>query len=228
MNYPLRSIAFVAELIHPPMQHSADALQRMHSVVFNDEECRYQNFQIVPHGAQMVNPQKKPNVISCCTVLRDRIQVREELTGIGRDDFRSRLLRISQVAVTNLAIPVFVVRQFIVRSLVNPRHVHDSRDFLGSNVLNKDEEYFKSFETDPDLLGLRFSFGAPDQGDGIFNVRVESYAQDARSLFLENVGTFRRPQPVNDLDAVSEDFDTVYTYLEKRIVPFIARFDSTP
>ncbi len=227
MNYPLRSIAFVADLIHPPMQHNPDDLQRMHSVVFNDTECKYQNFQVVPHGAQMANPQKRPNVISCCTVLQDRIQVREELTGIGMEEFRSRLLRIGQIAVTNLRIPVFVVRQFIVRSLVNPRHVQDSRQFLGSSILKKDDQYFDIFEKDPDLLGLRFSFGSPGQTDGLFNVRIESYAQDARSLFLENVGTFRQPKAVNDLDGISDDFDAVYTYMEKRIIPFIARFDVT-
>ena len=230
MNYPLRSIAFVAELIHPPMRHGAENLQRVHSAAFNDEDCSYRNFQLLPAGAQLANPMKKPNVLSVCTLLPDRIQVREELTGIGRDEFRTRLLRLVRIAVNNLGIQALVARQFVVRSLINPRTSHDSREFLGRAVMGLEAERFKDFGGAPGLIGLRLTLKAPEGEEGLFNVRVESYAQDARSLFLECVGTFRAPLNVagDGADDLGGEFDRVYAYVRDRVVPFVARFDHAP
>jgi hypothetical protein len=225
MNYPLRSIAFMADLIHPPMRHSTENLQKVHGHVFNDEECAYQNFQIIPGGAQMVNTANRPNVVSCCNILQDRVQIREEMTGIGRDDFRNRALRIAQVAVQDLLIPVFVARQLVVRSLINPKHSEDSRRFLGESIFKMGEKDFEPLDLSPNLLGLRFAFQSASPQDPIYNIRVESYTQDSRSLFLENVATFRKPITVASIDDIGTDFDTVYNYVKNNIVPFVARFD---
>ena len=91
MNYPMRSIAFISEMIHPPVNHDPVKLQKLHSAAFEDQECQYQNFQMLPAGAQMSNPQKKRFTVSSCTMLNDRIQVREEMTGISREDLEVRL-----------------------------------------------------------------------------------------------------------------------------------------
>jgi hypothetical protein len=228
MSYPLRSIAFVADLIHPPLQHKSEALQRVHSVVFNDEECQYKNFQLMPGGAQLINPPKKNNYVSCCTIMQDRIQVREEMTGIGRDDFRSRVLRIATTAVNNLQIPVFVVRQFVVRSLINTRNYEDTREFIAQSLLKMTAEDFQPLGGDPGLLGLRFAFQTSSIEEGIYNVRIESYTNDARSLFLENVASFRKPITNQNIDDIGADFDTAYSFIESRLIPFVARFDKAP
>ena len=55
MSYGLRSIAFVAELIHPPVQHDPRALQRLHSELFASPECSYRDFRLIPGGAQFSN-----------------------------------------------------------------------------------------------------------------------------------------------------------------------------
>jgi hypothetical protein len=210
------------------MRHKSEALQRVHGVVFNDAECQYKNFQLMPGGAQFINPPKANNVVSCCTIFQDRVQVREEMTGIGRDDFRSRVLRIARIVVNNLQIPVFVVRQFVVRSLINTRNYEDTREFVASALLKMGEDDFQPLAGRPGLLGLRFAFQSGAIEEGVYNVRIESYTHDARSLFLENVASFRKPVTAQNLDDLETDFDTAYSYLEDRIVPFVARFDKTP
>ncbi len=228
MNYPLRTIAFWADLIHPPMQHSPEVLQKIHSVIFNDAECKYQNFQLIPGGAQLINPSSRPGVVSACTILGDRVQVREELTGIGRDDFGSRVKRMAKVAVTNLGIPLFIMRQFVIRSLINPKNSTDSREFLAGSVLKMKSDDFKPLEKDPNLVGVRFAFHSASPEEGVYNLRVESYTKDTRSLFLENVANYRRPLPAQQLDEIGDDFDDAYMYIENRLIPFIANFDQAP
>ncbi len=227
MNYPLRSIAFVADLIHPPARHNPESMQRVHNVTFSDAECRYQNFQIIPGGARLSNPSKKPTLVSSCALMQDRVQVREEMTGIGRDDFRARVERVAKIVVSNLNVPVFIVRQFVIRSLVNLRKFKDTRDFLATSVLGVGEEDFEILERSPDLLGIRFAFNSTNMEEGVYNVRIESYSQDHRSLFIENVGTFRKPVTSNGLDEIGSDFDRAYSYIEERLIPFVSRFDRT-
>ena len=79
-----------------------------------------------------------------------------------------------------------------------------------------------------DILGFRLALAKPDARDGLFNLRIESFAQDARSLFIENVGTFRylvEPQNLKDL---GEKFAATYGYIENHVVPFLAQFDDAP
>lgn len=227
-QYPLRTIAFVADLIFPPQNHDQEALQKVHGVVFRDAECRYQNFQVVPGGAQMANPVREPTTVSSCSILRDRIQVREEKTGISQDDFRSRVLRIAKISVNYLNIPAFIVRQFIIRTLVNPRNIQDSREFLAGSVIKAADEDFEPLEKRPDLIGLRLAFNAASPLEGINNIRIESFNQDPRSLFIENVATYRKPITATSSEEIGKDFDDAYAYVGRCVVPFIARFDQAP
>ena len=227
MNYPLRSIAFIGELIHPPVQHKAEDLQKLHAATFNDEACRYQNFQVLPMGAQMTNTPAGGQNISACAFLNDRIQVREELTGMSREDYENRLSRIVSLAMELLTIPVFMMEQFVVRSLVNPRQFQDSREFIGKALLNLESENLAPLGRKPEILGLRFALAPPDPSQGVYNLRIESYSKDPRSLFIENVGSFRGMVRPEDLDTLTSNFRDTYEYVESEVVSFLAQYDQT-
>lgn len=228
MNYPLRSIAFISEMIHPPVNHQASDLQKLHSMAFSDEECQYQNFQMLPIGAQMANPPGRQHTISSCTFLNDRIQVREEMTGISREDYETRLLKLAQLSMNHLNIPMFIVSQYIIRALVNTRYFQDSREYVARALLDMEPEDFVPLDRNAEILGLRFALSKPDQKNGLYNIRVESYSQDPRSLFIENVGTYRNMVKVDNMKDLTDNFVRTYMYVENNVVPFLAQFDEGP
>jgi hypothetical protein len=228
MNYPMRSIAYLSEMIHPPISHQASSLQKLHSMAFTDPECQYQNFQMLPTGAQMSNPPGRTRSISCCNFLNDRIQVREEMTGISRGDYEVRLQKIADLSMNHLKIPMFMVQQFVVRSLINPKNFTDSREFMARALLNMESENFHPLERSTDILGLRLALSKGDQKEGIFNLRIESFSQDARSLFLENVGTYHAVVNAQNLQNLTTNFTNTYSYIEDSVIPFLAQFDETP
>lgn len=225
MEYPLRSIAYLAELIYPPKQHSAADLQRVHSLTFADDRCRYQNFQLHPGGASLSNPQTQPTMVSSATFLPDRMQVREEMSGISREDFQDRMARLSGLAFQVLGVPQFLMQNFVVRSLVNPRNFYDSREFISRSLLNMEEEDFACLARQPQILGVRMVFPQSNENRGMFNVRVESYAAEPRSLFIENVGSFRSVVNQHNLADLTSDFFATYDYIDGNLVDFIAQFD---
>jgi len=230
MSHALRSIAFVAELIHQPARHEPKVLQKLHSELFGDAAASYRDFRLIPGGAQLSNTAATAlpgQPVSCANILADRVQVREEQTGTSRDDFRSRTDEIARACLGNVPGEVFLAQQFTVRSVVNLHTSEDSRSFMLGGLFGFEPTQLVGFPGEPSLAGMRFTFG-PDAsaGGGIFNVRIESFAQDNRSLFLETIGTW--PKPVNEeaLGALAERFDATYAFQEEKLVAFVSQFDS--
>ena len=225
MDYSMRTIAYLAELIHPPRQHGQDAMQRIHSVAFGDDSCKYQNFALIPGGATLSNPQTTANTISAVTFLPDRLQIREEMTGISREDFQQRLLKLATLSFEVLGVEQFMMQNFIVRSLVNPRNFQDSREFISRSILNMEDEDFACLGRKPEIVGVRMVFPQTAEARGVFNVRVESYAAEPRSLFIENTGVFRSlVNPTNASEITSNMFET-YEYIDGNVIDFMSQFD---
>ena len=229
MSYALRSIAFVAELIHPPVKHEPRGLQQLHSALFESAECNYRDFRMVPGGAQFSNSAQAglPGTpVSVANVLADRIQVREEQTGVSKEDFEARVGTFAENALAVLPMPLFMVQQFAVRSVINPHTSNDARNFMLQTVFGYDEGMLGSFATQPSLAGLRFSFPPSADNGGVYNMRLESYSQDNRSLFIENVGTFASPVTTGSLGELTSRFDSTYEFLQDQVVTFVSQFDS--
>ncbi len=225
MDYPLRSIAYLAELIHPPKQHQPADLQRVHSLAFGDDRCQYQNFTLIPGGAALSNPQTQVNMVSSATFLPDRLQVREEISGISREDFQDRVARLCGLSFQILNVGQFLIQNFIVRSLVNARNFYDSREFISRSLLNMEEEDFACLQRLPQIMGVRMVFPQTDENRGMFNIRVESYAAEPRSIFIENVGIFKSVINQNNLSDLTSNFFATYDYIDGNVVDFISQFD---
>jgi len=226
MDYPMRSIAYLAELVYAPKQYAPADLQRLHSLAFADEKAQYQNFQLIPGGAAMSNPPAQANMVSAVTFLPDRMQIREEMSGISREEFQERVARLSGLAFQVLAIPQILVQNFIVRSLVNARNFYDSREFISRSLLNMEEEDFACLARAPQIVGVRMVFPQTDDNRGMFNIRVESYAAEPRSLFIENVGVFKSMVNAGNVGDLTSNFFATYDYIDGNVIDFISQFDA--
>lgn len=225
--YPLRSIHFLTELVHPPLQHAVDGLQRVHQQVFTDAAVRYSNFQVVPGGAVLSNPVSTPGAVSSLSILKDRIRLQEHHTGISQEDYQLRLERVADLVVQELQVPTYLAQQFLIQSLVNPRRDQVSREFLKNSLLGWQEDQLNVFGNEPDLLGVRLRLPAQGGAGGLFQIRVENYERDQRCLFLENVGLFRTLVMPNQVDQLPQRFAETYRVMEGPVQSFLSRFDSS-
>jgi hypothetical protein len=227
MAYGLRSIAFVAELIHPPVQHDPRALQRVHGELFGSVECSYRDFRLIPGGAQFSNQAGgMPGApVSLANLLADRVQIREEQTGMSREEFETRVGHLAKTVLATLPIKLFLAQQYAVRSVINPHSSSDAREFVLRTLFGFDDALLTTFPVPPSLAGLRLAFPPAPDGAGIFNVRVESFSTDNRSLFLETVGTFGQPVQADGIEGLVQRFDATYDFLQDQLVNFVAQFD---
>ncbi|MEE3053066.1 MAG: hypothetical protein VYB34_04980, partial [Planctomycetota bacterium] len=75
------------------------------------------------------------------------------------------------------------------------------------------------------LHGFRLVFPATKEQPAAFNVRVESYLRDRRSVYIENVGTFKTPIPSGKLDQIERQIGTVSDFIVSKIIPFLTQYD---
>ncbi len=228
MNYDIRTIAFLAEILHPPMDLDAKAIQSLHAELFDIPELAYRNFTLAPDGIHMTNPVDQPGAVSSVSFLLDRIQFREEMTGQTVEEFGKKIEGVLQRAAPRRNIPLATGQQFIVRSLLNPRFFQDSRDFLARAVCKIDPPDLESFGRPLGLFGLKVVFPQTPQETSLFSLRVESFNQDPRSIFVENVGTFTHCMLPQGMKELLGNLEATYNFLDQKATAFLARFDHSP
>jgi len=227
MSYDLRSISYLAELIHPPVQHDVAQLQQLYRGFSEPRTAApYLNFNVVPGGAQLGNAVAK-GASSTATFLPDRVQVFEQHTAVAPEDFVQRTMAVAQAALASLSLQVFLTSQFVVRALINPVHIHDTRELIGARMCNFADGGMSGFERKPNVFGVRLAFPQDPSSvqTSLFNVRIESFNADVRSLFIENSGVFPVPMVAQQLDRIGDDFRTTYDFIQSDVARLVAHFD---
>lgn len=225
MHYDPRTIAFVAELLFPPMQLRADLVQGVHNALFRQPTLSYQSFQIAHDGIHLTNLAQTPGQVSMATFLPDRLLVREELRGITVEDFATRVVNLATTACQSLGIAASVAQQFCVRSLVNPKHARDGREFLAQRLLAGEKSGWQVFGQSAQSIGLRLTFPPSGEHPGRHQVRIESWPHDPRSVWLENTTFFAGAVATADLPQLAEELYATYRFLTGPVGEFLASYD---
>jgi len=226
MSYDPRTIAFTAELLYPPQQLRADLVQSVHNSLYRQPAIGYQNFQVAPDGIHLTNLPQAPGQISSATFSWDRLVLRDELRGTSVEDFAARTVNIATQAFQTLGIAASLAQQFVVRSLIQPRHFRDGREFLSRRLVAPGNEAWQVFGRPLQSLGVRLVLPPPAGSKGTFHVRVESWPQDARSVWIENTGSFAGPIATGDAPQLAELLYETYRYLTGPVGDFLASLDT--
>ena len=224
MTYTPRTIAYLCELLHPPAEPDPRSVQRVHNELFQESIPLYRSYTETVDGAVLSNPQTQPGAVSTASFLRDRFQFREELTGGTREEFIDRVLRLTSLVLEARPMQLFTAQVVTIRTLINPRQFRDSRAFLREGVFQLGSE-LASLERDPQLYGMRLVFPPTPEDPHAFTLRVESFANDPRSLFLENGGSFGPIVVERGLEVIRDNVDATYDFVVDRVLPFLAHFD---
>lgn len=225
MQYEPRTIAFHCELLHPPQPVDAAAIQRVHNRMFQSGAPLYRSFNVTRDGATLSNPAAQPTTVSAVAFLGDRFRFREELTGLTTDDFAERVRAVCGMALGERNVQFFTAQVVTVRTLINPRHFRDSRAFLKDGMFGFGQE-LAAFEREPQLYGLRLVFPPRQDQPNAFTLRIESFANDPRSLFLENQGSFGPVVAPQGLDPLVANIAATYDFVVHRALAFLSHFDA--
>ena len=225
MTYEPRTIALGAEIVHPPIELKSQLVQNIHNSLFQRPEISYQNFQVANDGIHLSNPPQTPGGVSSVSFLPDRIVLREEFRPCTVEDFAQRVVNITSLSYRALSIEVSLGQQFWTRSLVNTRRVHDSRAFVAESMLVGGQKSLESFGRPIHTVGLRYTFPQTGGHAQIFNLRIEPWPQDPRSLWLEVVGQFAHQTKTDNLTELGNYLYATYQFLTGPTFDYLAHFD---
>jgi hypothetical protein len=225
MSYDPRTIAYQADILHPPIPLRPDAVQGIHNALFRQPAFAYQNFQVAPDGIHLTNLPQAPGQVSAVTFLPDRMVLREEFRSTTIEDFASRVVNVVRIGFQTLGVPVALAQQFIVRSLIQPRHLRENRETLTQRMLGTDQEAWQGFGRPLHSAGLRLQFAPTQEQRESFHVRIETWHQDPRSVWIENTGSFAQPTVAENLPQLGEHLYATYRFMTGPVGEFLSCFD---
>ena len=225
MSYDPRTIAFVGEILFPPMQLRADLVQGVHNALFKQPSLCYQSFQVAADGIHLSNMQQSPGQVSVASFKPDRLVVREELRGTTVEDFATRLVNVSTASFESLGIGASLGQQFCVRSLVTPRNCRNGVELLTERLLDGGNSALEQFGRPAQSVGLRLAFPPVEDHPAAYQVRIESWPHDPRSIWMEVTGTFAGAVPAAELPRVADHLYACYAFMTGPVGDFVASYD---
>ena len=144
-----------------------------------------------------------------------------EFVGI---EFAQRVVSICELVNKRMEIQVYTAQQVTIRTLVNPRNFKDSRAFLKRGMFGFGDQ-IESLGRTPQLFGLRMVFPPNEEHQNAYSLRIESFNNDPRSLYIENQANYAPVLVSRGLDILAENIVNAYQFLVDRALDFVAKFD---
>jgi hypothetical protein len=204
-----------------PLEHTPEKLREVYNEVCRT--CGYENFLRIQGGARI--ERREGEGFSQLSLLGDRIQLTEDHTGISVEQFGRKAVAVIATALRTLGIPLILVQQTTVRITSTPNNFKNASEYLARSVFKIHSDELETFGRPTSVFGFRLVFPPTLEQPHNFNVRVECYVRDGRSLYVENVGTFKSPIQPSNTDQIEKQAQLTSDFLVNNVVKFLSTFD---
>jgi len=219
-----RTISLITELIHLPMVHAQEKLREVYQQVC--KSCGYENFHRLPSGGATIERKDvEGEGKSVLSFLNDRIQLTEDHTGASAAQFGKKAIGVLATTLPALGIPILLIQQTTVRIITAPNSFRNASEYLAKGFFKVRHEDLEPLGRPTNLFGCKLIFPPTQEEPHNFSVRVECYVRDGRSLYIENVGTFKTPIQPASLDTVEKNLKQTADFLVENVIKFLSVFD---
>lgn len=225
-----RSIYFSTELIHPPinLRGSKDSIKEIYHELSKVTGCEYDD--ICFEGFPISPPEFRKKIgttTSRCRFGPDRISIEEEWAEITLDSFAQKIREILERGFRLLNLKFLIIQTCTVRCLFTPHYSGDARVFLAEKACKLKDKISSYFKRPAQMFGMRFFFPPLKDMFHQFDIRIESFNQDIRQIFVETTGTFPLTQPITpvNVNVAIGNMTTTYGICTNEIKNFLNHFD---
>ena len=156
----------------------------------------------------------------------NRLLIREEMRGTTVEDFATRAVNVATLAFKTLGITTSMMQQFAVRSLITPRNFKDGREFMAQRLISPVSQAGSAFGRPMQSLGVRFVFPPHEDEKQTFQVRIETWPQDQRSIWIENTSSYPGALSAADMPRVADQLAATYSHVTGPVCSFLANLDT--
>ena len=188
------------------------------------------NFALTGESVEMVTPPGESGESIRVGLGRDVVSVSFDPTSRSGDYAVEQLTAILKEISSVLPIPVFIQQTHIIRKTIPLQGEMDSRRFLTERLLCVSEGNVAQWQRPLGAVGVRFVF-TPQQNNDVsnlnnFDLKIESYLQDPRKVFIENAATFLVPLPAGQWDQLKTSLQEAHRFLDEYTVSILKDTDN--
>ncbi|MFN0060314.1 MAG: hypothetical protein ACKVX7_17790 [Planctomycetota bacterium] len=220
----MRTLSRQYELFHLPAQYTPEQLREIYFQV--SRSCEYDNFLRLPGGARLeVAAGEGVSNESSVTFTKDRIFFREESVGGSREHLLKRVTEVLTVAVEKVGLPFYIARNITLRAVCQTPRGMSSTAFMAEHLFKINAQHNTVFDRPAQLVGFRMQFPCRDPlREATHQLRIETYMRDARSLYVEDIASYKVPVPARDLARVETEFRDAEVFLHDQVGKFLGQF----
>jgi len=188
------------------------------------------NFALTGEGVEMVTPPGESGESIRVGLGRDVVSVSFDPTSRSGDYAVEQLTAILKEISAVLPIPVFIQQTHIIRKTVPLQGDNDSRRFLTDKLLCVSGDSIAGWKRPLGAVGVRFVF-TPQQTPEVsdlnnFDIKIESYLQDPRKIFIENAATFLVPLPAGQWEQLKVSLQEAHRFLDDYALSILKSTDN--
>ena len=221
-----RVIHFGVELLHKPIKHKKEVLQKLYFDLSQTRGGGYDSTDFTrPLQPRFYSKHGKRSQ-SIAVFLPDRVLLIEEWADISMGQFLDRIEAVASRLVEIEGVDSFIAHTATIRSTFALTHFDDARVFLLDHVCGQAGKIGPHFQRPLSVGGLRFTLPETDEYPGNLQVLIESFRQARNEVYVESKGIFAR-QPVggSDLGVVLDHVRGVRSFISDRIFPYLDQYD---
>lgn len=221
-----RTISLLSELIHIPSKHTLDELREVYNALSSAAD--YENFIRTPDGARIERAAAEGAETSTVNLRHDRLIMVEDNTTLTLHQYCQKLETVARTVMEVLGVPFFLVHQSTVRAIASPNAFKTGSEFIGRSLFRIEAEDLRPLGRPTNIFGFRLFFPATTEHPYQFNVRIESYIKDNRSIYIENVGMFKTPIQKQNIDVLASNVQATAEFVSTNLCQFLSQFDRRP
>ena len=201
-----------------------DQLRNVYNAICSTSD--YENFIRTPDGASIERSETEGHEKSTVTFRQDRIVMVEDNTTMTLEQYNQKLETVAKTTMEILNLPFFLVQQTTVRAIASPNAFKTAGEFIGKSLFKIRSDDLSPLGRPTNIFGFRLFFPGTKEQPYQFNVRVENYIKDNRSVYIENIGLFKTPIQYQNLDNIAKNVHATAEFVSSNLCPFLSQFDN--
>jgi hypothetical protein len=223
MDISTRLMSITMEFVFMPVQAGDKKLRGIFDSV--SESHSITSFSTLPDGSTVMSTKEEKSNLSRYRILRDKVVITYEFCSNSINYYSALASDFLSVFAKTAGVSLILMHSIIIRKLVNLRQFEDGRDYLIKKALSLTDEDLKVFARPLHVIGTRMFFPAVDQGLSAYDIKVESWGEDTRSIFIECAGIYSAPADIGkDVSVISIDTDKTDDFISNNILGFLKQF----
>lgn len=221
-----RVIHFSTELIHPPVQHKKEVLQRLYFELSQTRLAAYDSTDFSNPAQVRFHSKRGKKSQSVAIFMPDRVVLVEEWADMAMNDFLEKVREVGSRALAARGLPCYVVHTATLRSTFALSHCDDARAFIIERCCGQQDKVNPFFQRPIATAGLRFVLPETNEDPGAFYVTAESFRHSRNEVFVEVKGIFgKRQVGAEEINVVLDNIRSVRSFISHRVYPYLNQFD---